>query len=166
MLDQKLIISKLEEAVETKGQSIAKYMGTSAYSDLMEFQVSIKVDGGEIQYVSLKEALGYKAKGNEVTYLAPKPVTQAVIETIVEDAPQVKTQDVKQEEISLPENTDSTPTVKEEEAKLPEVVDANQNTESLEANLEKEEEKTDVIKTEEAPLEETKAPEVKQFIKK
>ena len=72
-MDKALIVEKLEEAFETKGASIQKYVGTHIYTDIMETKVSVKVDGA-FAYPTLNEAITMKIQGKEILYLNPKPI--------------------------------------------------------------------------------------------
>ena len=95
-MDKALIVEKLEEAFDTKGESIKKYMGTHIYSDIMETKVSVKV-GGAFEYPTLNEAITMKIQGKEIIYLNPKPTRVFAPIVLEEKVFSSETDDIKTE---------------------------------------------------------------------
>ena len=154
-MDKALIVEKLEEAFDTKGESIKKYIGTHIYSDIMETKVSVKVDGA-FEYPTLNEAITMKIQGKEIIYLNPKPLSVAKTLDPVEKIDDAKSTDKEKTETTNVLNTNSeTPEEK--------ILETAQVKDISEGEVK---ETTDVDTT--TPTEEVKAPEksvVKPFVK-
>lgn len=154
-MDKTLIVEKLEEAFETKGESIKKYIGTHIYSDIMETKVSVKVDGA-FEYPTLNEAITMKIQGKEIIYLNPKPTR--VVATIA------KTKKIDNDESTDEEKTETTNVLNtNSETTEEKTLETEQVKDILEGEVK---ETTDVDTTK--PTEEFKAPEkpvVKPFVK-
>ena len=156
-MDKELIVEKLEEAFETKGASIQKYVGTHIYTDIRETKVSVKVDGG-FAYPTLNEAITMKIQGKEILYLNPKP-TRAVV-----TVPQTEKIDDNNSETKDEEKTE-TANILNTNSEIPE--EKTLETEQVKDILDEEAKETADVDTSK-PTEEVKAPEksvVKPFVK-